>query len=119
MAEGIRSIVRERAGLRLAGVLSVLLAGGCALLPPSLRHKEAPAETVVVAPGESAAAKTAKTDASDATRTEIKTYPGTGNFVNLRPLPPQGQQQPVQTAVPMSPEELLARRRARRTPQTQ
>jgi hypothetical protein len=32
---------------------------------------------------------------------------------------PQSQQQPVQTAVPMSPEELLARRRARRTPQTQ
>ena len=42
-----------------------------------------------------------------------------GQFGLNQPGPVQLQQQPVQTAVPMSPEELLARRRARRTPQTQ
>ena len=33
--------------------------------------------------------------------------------------PPQQPQQPQQAATPMTPEELLARRRARRSPQTQ
>jgi len=42
-----------------------------------------------------------------------------GPLPNQPGNPPPTQQQPVQTAVPMSPEELLARRRARRTPQTQ
>ena len=84
MVEGIRSIAR--ATPRFAAALALLLAAGCALLPPSLRHRdEAPAESEAVASAETAA-KAAKTGSE--ARAEIKTYPGTGVFVNPRPLPP-------------------------------
>jgi len=88
MAEGIHSIVRSRARLA-AAASSLLLLGACSLVPPSLRpmvEEQNPALFPSATPAE-AAAKAAKPDAE--VHAGAKTYPGSGNFVNAKPLPPQ------------------------------
>jgi len=93
---------RTHWSLRLATLACLFLTGACTLLPPSLRHRAEPEAEPAMAPEEAAAEKAAKAkkaETADATRGEIKMYPGTGFFINQLPRPPTGAPGPEEASL--------------------